>query len=187
LKNYVEGGQIEDKATEGRLVALISNLYPLITPLLEGTANQGFMWEREWRYSNNEEAGLIFPHSAIKIICCPEKEEQGIREILREHAHKTQFVRSWKEYNEVTAYLKRRKSEMPTIKREAFDNDTDFLSALEESIEPYINTLHSVSAYQEFIDAVGEKKNSADEGMAELDRDMQAIIQKIRKLKEKQV
>src|SRR6185503_16143704 len=40
---------------------LLNTLYPLLFPLLEDRRDQGFMWEREWRYPGGD--GIAFDHS----------------------------------------------------------------------------------------------------------------------------
>ena len=85
-------------------VELFNKIKPLLFPLLEKTALQGFMWEREWRCPDSE--GLVFPHKAIKIICCPSNEKQEIMDILKVNEG-IEIVESWREYDDVTNYLKR--------------------------------------------------------------------------------
>ncbi len=71
------------------------------------------MWEREWRLCPTEKPeGLSFPFESIRIICCPASEENEIKEILGDHSRNINFVRSWKEYNEVVDYLTKRKSDL---------------------------------------------------------------------------
>ncbi len=185
LRNYIQDNEIKDAAIKDRLQSLINGIYPLTTPLLETSAAQGFMWEREWRYSNNENNGLVFPHKAIRIICCPENEEAEVKDILGKYAHKIQFIRSWKEYNEVTAYLKRRSSEMHIPNREAYKDNEDFISALKEQLQNHRITLNSIIAYKEFMENVEGKESSINEGITELDKSMQGMIQQIQKLQGK--
>lgn len=81
-------------------------LTPLMTPLMESAPKQGFLWEREWRYPNAE--GFEFEYSDIKIICCPEDEQNKIAEILGVAANSINFVRQWSQYDEVTDFINAR-------------------------------------------------------------------------------
>lgn len=86
------------------LIDILNKIYPLLFPLLEYKDKQGFMWEREWRYPNEE--GLEFSHEDIKIICCPKEEEIEIQKIIgKKIANKIKFIRTWEEYEEITDYI----------------------------------------------------------------------------------
>lgn len=90
---------------EGEAKELLDTIFPFVFPLLDTLPSQGFMWEREWRIP--DPGGFVFPHSDVGIICCPETEEGGIRAILGSAAANIQFVRTWREYDAVTDFLRR--------------------------------------------------------------------------------
>ena len=73
--NEYRGNRIHD---DNKLQNFIESLYKLTFPLLEKTDNQGFMWEREWRYIEDED-GFEAPYRWIKVICCPNSELEGIK------------------------------------------------------------------------------------------------------------
>jgi len=185
IKENIDKYEAINSDVGDHFVSLINSLYPLVMPLLENTALQGFMWEREWRYSNHEKKGLIFPHRAIRIICCPKDEEAGIRGIFSDNCDKIQFVRSWQEYNEVTAYLNSRKENAYIPKREVYDSEADFKNALEEQKDNYQKIYNHMVAYQDFIETIGSKEKSASEGMEELNQIMKSLDRDIDKLKNK--
>lgn len=85
---------------------LYNSIAPIMTPLDHNTNNQGFMWEREWRYP--DEGGFEFHYEDIEIICCPFNEVAFISEILGEYSNNITFVETWGEYEEVSKYLESR-------------------------------------------------------------------------------
>jgi hypothetical protein len=61
LYEYIREKQIsEDENLNDCLTKLLNATYPLLFPLLEDKSQQGYMWEREWRAT--DETGLIFSH-----------------------------------------------------------------------------------------------------------------------------
>lgn len=137
--------QITDQdAVVQNLVPLATKLKPLLFPLLEDIPSQGFMWEREWR--SPDPIGMTFPLSAIKVICCPAGERAEIAELLTDYADNIQIVENWREYDDVTSYLKRRDrhAEMPTSDKLKQIGDLIALRALKQQNN---QTLNSLSAY----------------------------------------
>ncbi|WP_313133949.1 hypothetical protein [Stutzerimonas nitrititolerans] len=179
--------QLDDLGTDifNRLQSLLNNIYPLTTPLLELEPSQGFMWEREWRYSDPESGGLAFPHSLIQIICCPESEESEIREILSGKSNQITFVRSWQEYNEVTSYLKKRQTNLHIPQAEGYDNNKEFLSILEEQLNGHRSLLYKITAHEEFTEAIAQRKSSLEEGKADLEANINKLEREIERLKNK--
>ncbi|MDN3582419.1 abortive infection system antitoxin AbiGi family protein [Mucilaginibacter flavus] len=94
----------DDAGQNKSLLNFFKELKPLIFPMFEETPLQGFMWEREWRYPNA--SGLSFHYETIEIICCPADEKQEIMQVLGDNATKVTFIENWREYNELTGYLK---------------------------------------------------------------------------------
>lgn len=185
IKHRLEKVELQDQTLRERLPSLISRAYPLIMPLLENTASQGFMWEREWRYENAEDRGLVFPYSAIRIICCPEGEEEGIRRVLGRYSNNVTFVRSWREYNEVTSYLKNRKREMHVPSKVEHNNDREYLKALEEQLVNHRSVFNRIEAFKDFIEAIESKEASTGEALHELQQTMDTMIQQIRSIRDK--
>lgn len=122
---------------------LFSQLESLMFPLLEDTRHQGFMWEREWRCTNDQ--GMSFPHKMIKVICCPASEKSGIVEFLGELAQGISIVESWKEYDEVTNYLKRREKETKSDFSVSAIKDIETLKQLKSQNEQTKETLLAYS------------------------------------------
>ncbi len=121
--------------------SLFLKIRPLLFPMLENTSYQGFMWEREWRCPDNK--GLVFPYNAIKVICCPAEERKEIEGILGEFAKNVEIIESWREYDDVTNYLKRRKVETNTQALNSIKEikDIDTLNELKVQNEQTINML----------------------------------------------
>ncbi|MBQ1782133.1 MAG: hypothetical protein II007_00610 [Gammaproteobacteria bacterium] len=185
IKHRLEEIELQDQVLRERLPSLINRAYPLIMPLLENKASQGFMWEREWRYENAEYGGLVFPYSAIKIVCCPEGEEEEIRLVLGDCSNNIAFVRSWREYNEVTSYLKSRKREMHVPSKVAYSNDQEYLNALEEQLVNHKSVFNRIDAFKDFIEAIESKEASTGDALHELQQTMDAMIQQIRNIRDK--
>ncbi|MFT0597429.1 hypothetical protein [Klebsiella michiganensis] len=185
IKHIIENEEIRDRNLSDRLRSMISRAYPLIMPLLENKFNQGFMWEREWRYENNKDRGLIFPYAAIKIICCPEDEEYEIRQILGLYVENITFVRSWKEYNEVTNFLKNARMTMHTPKKIAYDSDEEYLNALDEQLLNHRNVFNQIDGFKDFIDAIERKGSTTIEALQELQQTMDSMIQQIQNIRDK--
>lgn len=133
-----------------RLKTLGSSLYPLMFPLGDDMPGQGFMWEREWRHPSPD--GLAFPLSGVKLICCPEDEEEGIRGVLGASAEGIHFIRAWDEYDEVTMYLAERESQwegqvetLPEI---------DDLEQLQDLKRMHQQVIHSLEKHEQVIEGL---------------------------------
>lgn len=129
---------------------------PLLFPLLEDSKTQGFMWEREWRCPDKD--GLIFPYSAIKLICCPNNERAEIEDALGENfSSKIHIVESWREYDDVTDYLKKRKN---LVNERVLQNLKELknlgqLEDLKSKNEQTINTLNAYfDVFKETVDSL---------------------------------
>ena len=99
---------LRDTIQESKERQVYEKLIPLITPLDHDSDEQGFMWEREWRYTDPE--GFIFNYSDIEIICCPRNEVEDLVNILGEDANNIKFIETWGEYEEVSEYLESRRN-----------------------------------------------------------------------------
>lgn len=134
-------------------------ILPLLFPLLETTDLQGFMWEREWRCPNP--VGMRFPHEAIKIICCPKNERSEITQILGENVSNIAIVDSWREYDEVTNYLKTRENEviLEALSKIREIRDLQKLNDLKVQNEQTLNALKGYyGVFKETVDSL-ESKN----------------------------
>ncbi|MFB9053121.1 hypothetical protein ACFFVB_08505 [Formosa undariae] len=178
-------GEIQD------LKPLISKIKPLLFPLLEDTRSQGFMWEREWRCPS--ESGMTFPLSAIKVICCPKNEREEIEKIIEEHSSHIQIVESWKEYDDVTNFLKRRDRNIDKTTIDRIDNigDIGALSAMKMQNEQTLNTLSSYySVFKETVNQLeGRSINDTLEDLKNTSKIISDRIEKVRieiKAKEEQ-
>lgn len=109
----------EDKKVVKKLYEILKNtnntlsiVKKLMFPLLENKKLQGFMWEREWRYityNTTNEPDFIFSYEDIKIICCDDEDEKDFKRIIGEkYIGNIKFIRTWKEYNDITDFLDRR-------------------------------------------------------------------------------
>lgn len=141
-------GEIQD------LKPLFEKLKPLLFPMLEDKQSEGFMWEREWRCP--DDTGMTFPLNAIRVICCPANEREEIEELLVDHLDKIQIVESWKEYDDVTTFLKRREKTKDYDSKEKLDKigDIDTLKELKQQNDQTLNTL---SAYYKIFKGTVEQ------------------------------
>lgn len=138
----------EHKAIEHEEEKILERLYPLCTPLLEQAKQEGFLWEREWRYV--DEQGLVFNHCDIRVICCPDEERGGIKQTLGEQAARIQFVRSWKEFSDVTNYLARQQLiwDNEAQQQSPTTGIDDQIQAAERTIHRLNTTFHSLEEYE---------------------------------------
>jgi hypothetical protein len=161
---------------------LFDKIKPLLFPMLEENRSQGFMWEREWRCPS--ENGMNFPLSAVKVICCPANERDEIIELLGEHAESIEVVESWKEYDDVTTYLKRRKQSIDYSTLDRIDNifDIDNLSELKQQND---QTFHILSAYYGvFKDTVNQLEGkSISDTLKDLSNTSKIISERIETIK----
>ncbi len=155
-----------DEVENGAIKSLFLKLQPLLFPLLENHQMQGFMWEREWRFPGSN--GLLFPYSAIKVICCPQEEKQEILKALGSSYKDITIVESWKEYNELTAFLK---------EKEKIGIDLNHVYQIED-IETLIKLIHqseqALNALQSFRHIFKLDESTFD------DTTMNTIIEKLK-------
>ena len=89
----------------------LSSVKKLMFPLGENYPYQGYIWEREWRYTSPNNTDFIFSYDDIRIICCDDEDENIFKEIIGEkfiQENPIQFIKTWEEYDEITAFLNRR-------------------------------------------------------------------------------
>jgi hypothetical protein len=167
------------------LTNLVEKIYPLLFPLLECEPEQGYMWEREWRYPDPN--GLAFDYQNIKVICCPENEEDKIRRILGATADNIDFIRAWREYDDVTDYLTRQQSvwrtqsqrfPQPTTNREA-------IRLLEERIKQYTIALNSLDAYKEVVSRFSRDMSRVEQEKKTLAGELSGLQKQLENLKKK--
>lgn len=133
---------------EGEAKALLDSVFPLVFPLLETLPSQGFMWEREWRIIDPD--GLVFEHADIGIICCPEDEEGAIRDVLGSAATDVQFVRTWREYDAVTDFLRRQQPVWNAGARAigSATSNRDRVVAAKSQVNEIKASLHTLESYE---------------------------------------
>lgn len=162
----------EDGLINHHLIQMLKNTYPLLFPLLEHEPRQGYMWEREWRYPHAQ--GLVFRHGDVRIICCPESEEDEIREVLGHAADRIGFIRAWREYDDVTDYLRRQQPiwrEQSETLEQAQTHD-ERIQHLRDLIQQYVIALNSLSSYQDLI-----LRLSAEEG--KIKKEQETIVDQL--------
>lgn len=164
-------------------VGTFEKIKPLLFPLLEDNDGQGFMWEREWRYPDNN--GLVFSHDDIEVICCPKNERAEIEEVLGDLLDEIEIVESWKEYDEVTKYLKRREKETDTTALQKI-NEIESIAALLQLKSQNEQTLNVLAGYytifKETADSLEERNIS--QMLADLERKSKEIDEQIKKVVE---
>jgi hypothetical protein len=179
IKNATEDSELQNSTNK-----LISSIYPLMTPLLETKQNQGFMWEREWRYSpTQEEKGLNFSFNLIRVICCPTEEESEIKRKIGTISNKISFVRSWTEYDEVVSYLASREEEFPIISTIAPLDISDYIKDLENAKSILQNTKNTLLSYQENITKLKSREDTIQQNLQEIDSKMAEFEKLIAKAK----
>lgn len=163
------------------LKPLMEKIKPLLFPLLQEKHSQGFMWEREWRCPNPD--GLKFPLAAIKVICCPSNERAEIEDLLSEYLDNIQIVENWREYDDVTSFLRRRTPINAKNTAETIGVIKD-ISALKDLKQQNDQTLHTLSAYYGvFKETVNQLEGqSISETLENLKRNSDLISQQIKKV-----
>lgn len=161
------------------LKPLMEKLKPLLFPLLQERPSQGFMWEREWRCPDS--SGMKFPLAAIKVICCPDNEKAAIEELLAEYLNDIQIVESWREYDDVTSFLRKRESETTATSTDKIEQIKD-INALSELKQQNDQTLHTLSAYYDvFKETVNQLEGkSISETLEGLKQTSDMIVEQIK-------
>lgn len=133
------------------LNTIVSKLHPLLFPLLEDHQRQGFTWEREWRYFDPN--GFVFDHRDVRVICCPDSEEAQIRQILGNAADGVDFIRTWREYDDITNYLRRQQPVWQAQSKNVQMAQTPDEEAprLLDLIQQYKVAQNSLKSYEEFV------------------------------------
>jgi len=165
---------------------LVGQMAPLVFPLLEGKTQQGFMWEREWRLPDPD--GLVFPHSAISIICCPEAEEDAIREALGDAAAGIAFVRVWEEYDAVTAFLREHQQELapppdtaaPEVSREEAVRLEGMIRVRRSALTRLGDFERVGASIQESVAAVADDRQRLEEEALELEAALERLTEAAR-------
>lgn len=83
----------------------------LMFPLLENNKYEGYIWEREWRYTSHDNADFIFSYADIRIICCTDEDENNFKMIIGEEIiqnNPIKFIRTWEQYDEITDFINNR-------------------------------------------------------------------------------
>ncbi len=144
---------------------ILDNLCPFLFPLLEDRNEQGFMWEREWRYS--DPVGFSFHFDSIAVICAPDDEKEKIKRILGEFASRIQFVNTWREYDEVINFLEHQQSKWQ-ISVENVEEIEAKLALLVQVNKQYEIAINSLNTYEEFILNLTSKRESLEQERAGL-------------------
>lgn len=186
----IENEQIfsHDITINAHIRGILNNLHPFLFPLLEDSDEQGFMWEREWRYP--DPVGFSFHFSSIAVICAPDDEKERIKIILGEFADGIQFVNTWREYDEVINFLEYQQSKWQ-ISVENVEEIEAKLALLAKVNQQYIIAINSLNAYEEFIlnlTSKGESLEHERAGLREKSEDVKRQISDLRiKLKSKKI
>jgi len=177
-----------DQVVNRRLVDLLNSIYPFLFPLLEDNDSQGFMWEREWRYPDS--TGFTFAHTGIKVICCPDKEESAIKQILGLAAKDIDFIRIWREYDDITHYLRRQQplwknNVSVSVKPQQSYQVDEAIKQLSSLIQQYKITLHSLESYEDFISYLQEELQKISHEKSRLSEQIEKFQKEVDSLNEK--
>lgn len=161
-------------STEGSTERQIyESLIPLITPLHHDEDQQGFMWEREWRYPDPN--GFNFNYTDIEIICCPRNEIADLIHILGEHANNIKFIETWGEYEEISEYLdSRRNSHEMRLSVNSSGIDELRSAHLELSQE-----LSKLEAYKTQIDRLHTHSSMIEEALPHISNKIKIIQRRV--------
>jgi hypothetical protein len=137
------------------------------------------MWEREWRYPNP--AGFAFPYSSIEVVCCPDEERNAIQNILGAYSNQIQFVNTWREYDEVTNFLRnqQQKWQVPIQRVAQSAGLEEKLSWLTEVSQQYEIAINSLSSYDEFISGLSTQKPSLEKERTTLSAELGKLKEEI--------
>ena len=176
----------EDTSEKSKCSEILERLYPLCTPLLEGAEQEGFLWEREWRYP--DATGLSFRHSDIRVICCPDRERNEVEALLGDCSSDVQFVRSWREFSDVTDYLSRQhviwKNESDQL---ASTTSTDGITKrLKASLQQLSISLHSLEKYEINLQKAESELERVREEKASISAKIEKLKSKLKKHRKKQ-
>jgi hypothetical protein len=141
----------------------LSSVKRLMFPLLENNIYQGYTWEREWRYTTaNDSKEFVFSYDDIRIICCVDEDEDIFKTIIGEYyieKNKIQFIRTWKEYNEITEFLTRKTQNININKK----------------IKETLAEKKGVEHYIKFLEKQGKKINQMKKLSESIDEDIKKI------------
>lgn len=135
---------------------------------------------------------MTFPHKAIKVICCPNNEREEIIHLLSDLADNIEIVESWREYDDVTNYLKRRQSEINTEQLNKISQIKDFgtLKELKNQNDRTLNTLEAYyGVFKETVSSLeGRNINQMIDEMKqkskEIEAQIKAVLDEIKKKEE---
>jgi len=173
---------LDDTSVSSRIHSLFDKIYPLLFPMLENQSRQGFMWEREWRIA--DPTGFTFPYTSIKVICCPHTEETKLRSLLGNSASRITFVRTWKEYDDITDYLQRQQSiwRMSKLNSHQQTSHKVKIQQIKTQVQQYNVAINSLASYRDFTEHLIkelEKLNHESEQLvlkrAELQRELEQL------------
>ncbi|MBD2567089.1 abortive infection system antitoxin AbiGi family protein [Anabaena lutea] len=156
---YDQISQQLKKIHEDTLLTLES-IKKIMFPLLEDNKYEGYIWEREWRYTSPNNTDFIFSYEDIRIICCTDKDESNFKEIIGENFIKNnpiQFMRTWEEYNEITDFLNKRTQDM----NNDIDKRIEKVLAERKGVERYLSHFlvqeQNISKLRQFKDELNIK------------------------------
>lgn len=193
LSVNIESLSSKDKSIIQELNELITNtrntlsgVVRLMFPLLEDEKYQGFIWEREWRYTtpNPDDKKFIFSYNDIRIICCADEDEEEFKKIIGVEyieANPIQFIRTWKEYDEITDLLNRtnqnsndtsKENDIMKIKENDINKAIEGCLAEIDNIDFYIDYLENQVKKIEEIKCI---KNNLNEQRKTYDKEIEKI------------
>ncbi|MHC3125294.1 PHD finger domain-containing protein [Acinetobacter sp. GN11] len=164
---------LKNSPEDSEELELFKKFAPLMTPLDHDKSEQGFMWEREWRFANSE--AFIFNYSDIEIICCPHNEVQELTEVLGEFANNIKFIETWGAYEEMSEYLDSQKNshEMKLVV-----NSTG-IDELKSAHLELSQELSKLDAYKVQMERLTKHLSLVDETIPEIKKKITAISGRI--------
>ena len=139
----------------------LSSVKKLMFPLLENKQLQGYIWEREWRYTTPEDSDFVFSYDDIRIICCDDEDENDFKQIIGEkyiEKNQIKFIRTWQEYDEITDFLNREKIKINNIN---VNKKIQGTLSVKKDIDNYIKYLENqekrIKGLQELRESLSEE------------------------------
>ncbi|MCG2572471.1 hypothetical protein LVY74_02720 [Acinetobacter sp. ME22] len=184
IKNFESVPESDGKENLGscevknKLKEIYKLVAPYMTPLDHDHQQQGFLWEREWRYAQNN---FEFEIEDIEIICCPKSDRQRVKDILGTSGTHIKYIETWGEYNEISKYLE------DFQKDKIIQEKIDQLSlkdafSYEEQITQEVSKL---KLYESQLESMISKVKQVKETIIKLEQRQGEILEKIELEKEK--
>ena len=120
------------------------------------------------------------------MICCPEDEEDEIRRILGDTADQVDYIRAWREYDDITNYLRRQQPVWEAQSRQVQQAQSPEEAAprLRDLIQEYTTALNSLNSYNEFIYHLNDEMQRLTQERDRLTEELEALQAQLNEIEE---